>query len=122
LATLGYPIFEEIRKSEGKGSFYIKGQGVLANGDLTDEGMLVLANSKAKIAVTDSCHTYLINMRKQLLVDGVLEEKNGVYMFTQDHIFNSPSTAGGVILGRATNGWTKWKDKDGKTLDELKRK
>jgi len=37
------------------------------------------------------------------------------------HIFNSPSTAGGVVLGRSTNGWKKWKNTAGKTLDELKR-
>lgn len=30
--------------------------------------------------------------------------------------------SGGVVLGRSTNGWTKWKNKDGVTLDELKRK
>ncbi|QXP61930.1 DUF4357 domain-containing protein [Olleya sp. HaHaR_3_96] len=27
-----------------------------------------------------------------------------------------------MILARAANGWTEWKDKDGKTLDALKRK
>jgi len=26
-----------------------------------------------------------------------------------------------VVLGRAANGWTLWKDKDGKTLDEVVR-
>lgn len=26
-----------------------------------------------------------------------------------------------ALIGRTTNGWTKWKSKDGKTLDELKR-
>jgi hypothetical protein len=61
-------------------------------------------------------------MRHRLLQSKVIEEDSTHYVFAQDYIFNSPSTAGGVILGRSTNGWTKWKNKEGKTLDELKRK
>jgi len=36
--------------------------------------------------------------------------------------FTSPSSAGMFVLGGSINGWTEWKDKDGKTLDELYRK
>ncbi|GGZ88240.1 DUF4357 domain-containing protein [Algibacter mikhailovii] len=39
-----------------------------------------------------------------------------------DHIFNSPSAAAGTILARRANGWKEWKDKDGVSIDELKRK
>jgi hypothetical protein len=42
-------------------------------------------------------------------------------VFQQDYIFNSPSAAAATILGRSANGWTSWKDKNGKTLDEVKR-
>lgn len=123
LATLGYPLFESKRKQDGdKNTFQITGLGIKAFGDLTDDGFLVLKDSMAKIDVTPSCHKYLINIREQLINDNILVKEGDKYLFTQDHIFNSPSTAGGVILGRSTNGWTKWKDKNGKTLDELKRK
>jgi len=27
-----------------------------------------------------------------------------------------------LVLGRSTSGWVSWKNKEGKTLDELKRK
>jgi len=37
-------------------------------------------------------------------------------------VFNSPSAAVATILGRSSNGWRSWKDKNRKTLDELKRK
>ncbi|WP_233557516.1 DUF4357 domain-containing protein [Aquimarina sp. AD1] len=43
-------------------------------------------------------------------------------MFQKDEIFNSPSAAAVSVLGRPANGWTTWKDKNGKTLNELKRK
>lgn len=30
---------------------------------------------------------------------------------------NSPSAAAWIVLGHSNNGWTKWKDKDGKSID-----
>ena len=41
------------------------------------------------------------------------------FVFTQDYLFASPSTAAGVILGRASNGRTEWKTTDGTTLKQL---
>ena len=61
-------------------------------------------------------------LRRRLLDDEILKEDNKVFVFQQDYIFNSPSAAAASILGRNKNGWTKWKDKDVITLDELKRK
>lgn len=53
---------------------------------------------------------------------GVLVESDKVLKFVSDYIFSSPSAAAGVVLGRRANGWIEWKFKDGKTLDEVKRK
>ncbi|MFR1716682.1 MAG: DUF4357 domain-containing protein [Butyricicoccus sp.] len=33
--------------------------------------------------------------------------------------FSSPSAAACFVLGASANGWTEWKDKSGRTLDEL---
>ena len=60
-------------------------------------------------------------MRNELIQSGILTLDGEAYRFTEDYIFSSPSTAGGVILGRSTNGWTKWRTVNGKTLDEMKR-
>ena len=38
---------------------------------------------------------------------------------SEDVIFNTPSGAADFLTGRSNNGWTVWKTKDGKTLDEL---
>lgn len=124
LSTLGYPLFESVTKKDIKKSemLFIKGVGIDAEGDLIDDGFVVFKGSECKKETTPSCHTYLINLRLKMIENGILIESNEKYIFTEDYVFNSPSTAGGVILGRATNGWTKWKDKNGKTLDELKRK
>ena len=52
----------------------------------------------------------------------MIVQSNNCYQFVEDYVFSLPSTAGGVILGRATNGWTKWRNSEGKTLDEVRRK
>lgn len=39
-----------------------------------------------------------------------------------DVICNSPSTAGWIAMGKATNGWKAWKDADGNNLDYYRSK
>ena len=63
----------------------------------------------------------ITKQRNQLIKDDILINNGKHLSFNKNYVFSSPSTAGGVVLGRSTNGWTKWKSKDGKTLDEVKR-
>lgn len=42
-------------------------------------------------------------------------------VFQRDHLFGSPSVAALALMGRTANGWFEWSDKDGRTLNELKR-
>ena len=51
---------------------------------------------------------------------GILDNKN--YVLTSDVTFSSPSTAAMFCLGRPSNGWSEWKDKNGNTLDVIYRK
>ena len=41
--------------------------------------------------------------------------------FTEDYLFDTPSGAAQVILGRNANGWMVWETGDGKTLHEVER-
>ena len=93
-----------------------------AEGNLTSDGFIIYSGSQVKKETVPSCHPYLINKRKTLLSNNILSEHKEYYQFEEDFIFDSCSTAGGVVLGRSTNGWTKWKHKEGKTLEEIKRK
>lgn len=123
LAALGYPLLEPLRKeSSNQQLFYIKAKGLEASGELNDDGFLLIKGSELKLEPSKSCQEYLINIRKQLLTDQIIVEKEGKLVLTQDYIFNSPSTAAGVVLGQSANGWTSWKNKAGKTLDAVKRK
>lgn len=46
---------------------------------------------------------------------------DGYYTTIEDIVYDNPSTASTVIMGRHSNGWTEWVDKDGVTLDEKER-
>jgi len=124
LSALGYPLFDSVNKKDIKKSeiLHINGRGIKAEGDLIDDGFVVFKGSQARSETTPSCHEYLIATRNKLVESGILLRNNGFLVFNEDYVFNSPSTAGGVVLGRATNGWTQWRDAKGATLDELKRK
>jgi len=66
-----------------------------------------------------------LDTRRKLIEDGVnCGEKfvENIFVLKKDVIFNSPSTAAVVVLARRANGWTEWKNSNGKTLDEIKRK
>jgi hypothetical protein len=125
LATLGFPLFEDqksIEKIEIAESFFCRGKDAIAEGLITDEGVLVLKGSTANLDETKTIGSWLSGIRKRLLDQGILIESEGVLVFTKDQLFKAPSGAAGAVLGRRANGWKEWKDKSGRTLDELKRK
>ena len=52
----------------------------------------------------------------------MLKETDGTLVFTNDYEFTSPSLAGAVVCGGASNGLVNWKTKAGKTLKEIEEK
>ena len=66
-----------------------------------------------------SVHAYLAAARRSLVENGVLRLDGQHYVFTQDYVFGSPSTAAGVVLGRSANGRTEWQTAQLKTLKAL---
>lgn len=123
LSTLGFPIFEEIRKSNStkKEILYCKGKDAIAQGEMQDDGFVVLKGSKANRDETKTAGTWVTGMRKKLLDDKILILENSVYVFAEDFVFGSPSAAAATVLGRRANGWTEWKDQNGRTIDEIYR-
>jgi hypothetical protein len=62
---------------------------------------------------------WLLNIRQSLIEQGILIEDGEQLVLTQDYAFDSPSSAAGVLLGRAANGRTEWKNAHGETLKEI---
>ncbi len=124
LATLGQPIFEPLTNA-AKGEvelFYCKGSGADGVGEYTTEGFVVLKGSKGRVENVASIQgTSNAQIRESLVKDGVMAPQDGLYVFTRNHLFPSPSQAAMALMGRSANGWVEWKAVNGKTLDELKR-
>lgn len=59
------------------------------------------------------------NKRFELINRGILAEKDGCYVATEDIYFKSPSGASDVVAGSSTNGRTEWKLPDGTTLNDF---
>lgn len=121
IATLGFPIFEETKKDQSK-TYICKGKSAYATGEYTEDGFLVFKNSKSNLEESKTAGTWVTGMRKNLIEKGILKQDGSVLVFTEDYLFNSPSASAAVILARRANGWTEWKDKNGKTMDEKIRK
>ena len=120
-AALGFPVLERIHRAAAKDTFHCTGRGGEGRGELVEDGFLVLKGSKAITTLTKSAGAHIPSSRNTLLASGILAEEDGFYVFTQDYLFRTPSGASGVIVGRSSNGWREWKDKNGKTLGEVKR-
>lgn len=86
----------------------------------TDQGYIVLKGSEAKKNLSKSCTETYRNMRRKLLeTEIMIEEDTGHLVFIEDTVFNSPSAASNMILGRNSNGFTEWVNKDGCTFREV---
>lgn len=99
-----------------------EGKGVIARGYESTQGFVVMEGSGAVAEVVPSFEHNKpgrFAQRDDLIESGVLTVHGDAYRFTQDYVFTSPSTAATIILGRSTNGRTKWRDAQGRTLKEL---
>jgi len=125
LSMLGFPILDPLTAdksdSESHQLLYCRGNGAEATGEYTEDGLVVFEDSTARLETAPSVGDSIVRRRQNLREDGVLAVENGALVFQQDHAFNSPSGAAGVVLGWSSNGWREWVDEAGRTLDELER-
>ncbi|KKL59576.1 hypothetical protein LCGC14_2213940 [marine sediment metagenome] len=135
VSALGYPIFDPVKKPsfaalnsvedaevQAKDILFCKRKDVYAEGEYTEEGLVVFKGAKCRKDIPDYASSWPRNLRQELIEQGVMVLINDDhYEFTEDHIFSSPSAAAVVVVGANANGWKEWKYKNGKTLDEVKR-
>jgi hypothetical protein len=141
--TLSYPIFEELRSiyvkppeagteaakqvllaSNEQNIFRCSGKGGAdATGIYTPEGFVVFKGSKARKSAAPSLVTKAgySNTLNSLLLSKKLLDGSESYIFSEDALFKSPSSASGLVLGRSSNGWIDWTTLDGRSLDAVVR-
>jgi Domain of unknown function (DUF4357) len=125
LPVLGVHAFEQAPKAPAAKAGPVlscKGKGVQATGYEASQGFVVRAGSQAVADTAPSMAQHvrgMYDLRQELISNGVLAMQGGLYQFTQDYSFSSPSTAAAVVLGRSANGRVEWKAADGRTLKEI---
>jgi Domain of unknown function (DUF4357) len=125
LPVLGVHAFEQAPKAPAAKAGPVltcKGKGVQATGYEASQGFVVKAGSQAVADTVPSMAQHvrgMYDLRQELISNGVLAMQGGLYQFTQDYSFSSPSTAAAVVLGRSANGRVEWKAADGRTLKEI---
>lgn len=121
--TLGHKVFDEIRELKTKQkqhTFFIKAaRGADAQGEPSSDGFVVFKNSKAAGSTVTSITQNFVTLRQRLIDQNVLINEGESFVFSEDYIFSSPSTAAAIVLGRNSNGLTEWKLQDGKTLKDF---
>jgi len=86
---------------------------------LTDEGVVVLKGSEALNQIKDVLTPGYKKIKLALIDSGRFIEKEEKLVLQEDYLFNSPSAAAGILIGRPVNGRTIWKTDEGLTIAEL---
>lgn len=116
------PEMETASQNHNQHLFYVKTRsGVCGVGiyDPVGNSFKLLSGSKINSTTSNSLNrkdAYRDITNNYCCLEDVL------YVLKKDCIFASPSTASSVVLGRSSNGWIDWKDKDGNTLNSIYRK
>ncbi|MFR8003239.1 MAG: GIY-YIG nuclease family protein [Hydrogeniiclostridium sp.] len=121
MATQGYKMNDAKCTINEADILHTTRNGVTAYGVYNGEKFEVLDGSQ--INMDKPAHLQRYNrQREELITQQSIINVEGKYILKVTLSFDTPSGAGQFILGGSINGWTEWKNKDGKTLDELYRK
>ena len=99
--------------------FEIKTKSFKANMYESDQGYIVTNGSEAKKSLSKSTTETYRNLRRKLIETKILLDKGDKLEFTEDAIFNSPSAASNMVLGRNSNGFTEWVTEKGKSFKDI---
>ncbi len=123
--VLGFKAFEELiqeptNDKKANSNFFIKAaRGASAQGQQISDGFVVLKDSEIASSTVDSYPDGWKNSRQELIDNGTIIEKNGKLVFSNDYLFNSPSAAAAIVMGRSANGLMEWKNNKGKSLKDM---
>jgi hypothetical protein len=130
LATLGVPVLEPVQRrplleaqDDGLDAepemLFLRERGCDATGYQTSEGLLVLAGSTGRPGLRPSAPANVGRQRDALEAEGVIRQSENEFVFLKDHLFSSPSAAGGVVIGGSNNGRITWRNAEGQSINDL---
>lgn len=121
MATQGYKMDYSSKATNSDNVLHTTRNGILAYGIYNGEKFEVLEGSE--IDMRKKCNSGKMEaLRQTAIQNGDISYCNNKYILNVSVSFTSPSSAGMFVLGGSINGWVEWKNKDGKTIDEIYRK
>lgn len=127
--ALGHKLFEGKRENQNKAiqpteEFILTNprENANATGVPTSEGFVVFKGSIFSTTTTPKIPTGLQKVREELIKNGKAVLKDSNYVLIEDVVFNSPSQAAGVVLGKSANGLTEWRINSGINLKDYEAK
>lgn len=121
MATQGYKMDNARASLNEVDVFHTTTNGIDAYGVFDGSEFVVLKDSQ--IDMEKKCRLEALNKQRQIaLNNGDISEQEGKHYLIKSILFKTPSGAACFVLGGSRNGWAEWKNKDGKTLDEVYRK
>ena len=121
MATQGYKMENSKATLNEANILHTTRNGVHAFGVYDGEKFEVLEGSE--IDMSRKCHSERIEKQRQTAIqNGDIVCRDSKYILNVSVPFTAPSSAAMFVHGGSTNGWVEWKNKEGKTLDELFRR
>lgn len=123
---VGIDAFEAIPSPESFRSdesplLHLSGPSAEGQGREVGDGFVVYRGARARGVVVSSYGGRAV-LRDGLIEKGILTAWGEDYVLADDYTFQSPSAAAYILLGRAANGRTEWRDADGLTLKDIQEK
>jgi len=113
---------ETNEESKAHERYFIKTRTFKATMAETDQGYIVAKGSEAKKNLSKSCTETYRTMRRKLVETKIMVENGDKLIFAEDAVFNSPSAASNMVLGRNSNGFAEWVNEKGLTFKEVQEK
>ena len=120
MATQGYKMDNAKMSMNEADIFQTSRKGIIARGVYGGDKFQVLEGSEINLEKPVHLEKYN-RQRKELYEKDEIVKQGDKYILKVTLEFNTPSGASDFVLGGSTNGWVEWKNKDGKTLDEVYR-
>ena len=94
-------------------------RNIKAQGQMTNDGFLVLAGSDFSATITPSLPSNVIVIRDALIEADILKMEGENYKLLKDTLFSTSSNAAMAIAGTSRSGPQSWKDSQGLTIKDI---
>jgi hypothetical protein len=130
LGTLGHKLLEPIKSASTLGiqatkksianiPLFFSLKNLKAQGQVTDDGFLLLAGSDVSTSPTSSLSAGWRAVRDKWIEDGILKLSGNNYRLEKDALLTSSSCAAAIVAGTTRSGPQSWQDESGRNLKAI---